>query len=792
MAAITSVGIVSAWSTFYHAHQHQNQASHQRSHFLAHHQHQNTHIGRRLLHGELYSSLNDADEGEVADADSGERKRKRDILKRTLGLGGSNSGDSNSNEPVKLNTDNLFKGMPGVDSILGTPTSPVSGMPDMSSSSSASGSGGSTNTNSPNIYQDDNDNSDNFQTAGQKKDPDLLSPEDIAALDSKYDSIKYQSEELVSNELSKGSSGEFGKAIDDNDVTLGSEGEGQNVMNITSEEARKIVDYAVQEEKMTEVREMNQQKKRQLIESWEQEGKAQEELIDKDLQSSPDGGETILQKDGVVGEIIQNAEARETQTNEAKKQKQELDFYERQLQQRKEIEGVVEKAAAKLGSDADIDDVYEEALTQIQSSRKEKLGAKSLGVYANSIALEEGREYVREQKLNKEFLRDVEKEAGLMDKSDDEVEQFFKTPTNYAEERIYRSIVRRLVDKRPEMEPAAVASTSSDDDSEEDDGEDAAVPVLVEDVKAKYTLSAKETVEAYKLLNLWREMQSSQDEMEIALGMKDISTGAKMPTPPSNKLEPFFLYEEDSEEKRQKERENLMKVLAKGLESDDDVEHSSNEVLMKELFSDGSKEGGVNKNQATRLLDKLLKKSTAGSTIRSSLEELKRTILEEDDTSVADASDEILFRKKKSGGGPVDLSGVFRTSDMAEEEEPKTPTFASRPVESMDGGSDRTMPNWVDEQKKQQEEVAPSPLPNTSFFQSEETSAGPPPSTPFFQSDEVEIQSDAGPKDVVLGTYEEQKLQQLANKVGASTEEEMEELRRNMEGKKDNEVLITT
>ena len=80
----------------------------------------------------------------------------------------------------------------------------------------------------------------------------------------------------------------------------------------------------------------------------------------------------------------------------------------------------------------------------------------------------------------------------------------------------------------------------------------------------------------------------------------------------------------------------------------------------------------------------------------------------------------------------------------------------------------------------------------------------PPPKTPFFQSsindykdddeeeemDEGEAdEDDDGPREKssatggMFGTYEEQRLRNLAKRVGAQTEAEMDELRRNMEGK---------
>eukprot|EP00571_Detonula_confervacea_P017501 CAMPEP_0172303882 /NCGR_PEP_ID=MMETSP1058-20130122/5395_1 /TAXON_ID=83371 /ORGANISM="Detonula confervacea, Strain CCMP 353" /LENGTH=1584 /DNA_ID=CAMNT_0013014919 /DNA_START=83 /DNA_END=4838 /DNA_ORIENTATION=+ len=750
------------------------------------------------------------------DNDVEKRQRKRDIFKRTLGIGGNNNNNNNEEEVVKLNTDNLFKGMPDMDSLLGAPAvAPFSQ---------------AAPTNADN-YDDENKNT-LFQKQGQKKEPNLLTPADISALDSKYDELKAQSEQLISEELTKGRRGELSSVADNNDNDYDddstSSGSGTNNndgrMNISQEEARKIVDYAVDEEKRSEQREWNEQKKRELVESWELESRQVEERIQEN------GGEDLLNNDAVSREIIANDDEKEYLASEAKRQREELDFYERQLLQRKEVEmGDYERANAASNSnnadDADdnFDTAYESALTQIQASRSSKLGPTSLGVMANSIALEEGLQYVRDQKVQREFIKEVEQEAGLVDASDEDVALFFKAPVTYEEERMYRSIVRQIVVKRVPVVAEKRDDVSGDEyDDDDDDDESFTIPNDDQDditSKAKYQLSPKETVEAYKLLNLWREMHSSQDAMERALGMKDdnvvdsmniANTRGRRSRPSYNKLEPLFLYEEDTEEKRQKEKDNLTKVLKKGLESDNDVDNSSNELLMKELL-----EGGITKDRAVRLLDKLLQKQAstatdeADSVIRTSLEELKAVIMEEED--VDDGNNRMGSSSSSSSNnqksGPIDLSGVFRTSDMEEEEEEQQlPKASSAPAsqssfESSAGSDARTMPSWVEKEKMEstlmppnaQEEVTPNV-----------EKMPPPPQTPFFQSSDNgddddddkyggalqdESSSSSTTAGGMFGTYEEQRLQKLATKVGASTEKEMEELRQNMKDLKEAEEM---
>jgi len=134
-----------------------------------------------------------------------ERKRKRDIFKRTLGLSSTEASGDDSNEVKKLNTDNLFKGMPPINSILGTSSSAtniVGNMPeDISSPSPPPQSSQSTSEQTE------------FEKQGQlQKELDLLTPSEKAELELKYNTMKLQSEGLVSDELDKGKEGRLGKS----------------------------------------------------------------------------------------------------------------------------------------------------------------------------------------------------------------------------------------------------------------------------------------------------------------------------------------------------------------------------------------------------------------------------------------------------------------------------------------------------------------------------------------------------------------------------------------------------
>ena len=186
------------------------------SHRIANHYHSTT-----VLYSTTPDDIDDEDiinNGNIEEVDIiSERKRKRDIFKRTLGLSSSLSsssdtdGNSSNNEVKKLNTDNLFKGMPPINSILGTSSSTniVGNMPeDLSSPQSNLPSMPPQSSTPP---QSTNKQT-QFEKQGQlRKELDLLTPSEKAELESKYNSMKLESEGLVSDELEKGSDGNLGK-----------------------------------------------------------------------------------------------------------------------------------------------------------------------------------------------------------------------------------------------------------------------------------------------------------------------------------------------------------------------------------------------------------------------------------------------------------------------------------------------------------------------------------------------------------------------------------------------------
>jgi hypothetical protein len=788
-----------------------------------------------LLRSQIFDDTNDANkdinENEENDGNIAEqqRRRKRDILRRTLGL---STSSTSTGDVKKLNTEKFL----------------------------------SRQRFSSNNNINDDDDSDNnapivFRSPGQIQNPDLLTPEEISNLNAKYEALKRITEERTLLEMLNNDSSDEGSSSSNSSNMIGS--------TISPEEARRIVDYTVDEERVAELRALDEIKKRELMQQWEMEGISAENKVDAEMMmpmtanttaTSPnyddgvqdtkkgigmikaDAVDRALQKDGVVREILQEEERQMIMEDSVSQQRKELELYERTMmaqvvaanedavddtgrgggnvrEERKFGQegavGAVEEAAAAAAAASSFDSAYETAIARIQKSRKTKIGPRTLGILANSFALEEGKEYIRKSKREKEFLMEVERELelyfrergggvvkekeGVVGSDDDDIvvvgdedmATFFRPPENLAEERMYRSIIRQIADKRESKEAdervqqvqSQIEEVQADEEDDDLSSSNNNEEIVNEDSNmiSKYKLSAKETVEAYKLLNLWREVQSLQDSMEVSLGMKDDDASRKI-TRPTNKVEPFFLFEEDTEDKRRKEKESLTMALRKVLQSEDNAEISSNELLMNELL-----EGRVTKDKLVRLLDKLSTKA-ADKAIKDSLVELKNLILEGTEKMYGTTMDEdgVSFSKRKNNklsGQPLDLSGIFRTSDMGEEEDPKAPILSSSPPPTKPLSGGRTMPSWVSEQ---------SSLPNTYSSSSSTTNvfdeirAPPPPNTPFFQTLNREggddLSRERSPAGGMFGTYEEQRLQKLAKRVGAKTDEEMEELRRNMEG----------
>ena len=738
---------------------------------------------------------------DVDEDDGGNGARRRDSLRARM--------------TKKLNTGHLFRGVPGIESMLG-------GGGGLSSSSTAAstgdeegrdrGGGGGRGRTIP-TGGDDGGKLRNQYMTGAEKDArldELLTYEEIRAIDDKYDAQKRASGITIPDTLlvmgdENNDDNNNDNSNDKNFIDKEDNNNYNETLLISRNEAKRIIDYTIEEEKNMELRNLRYRKKEELVARWE------ERNANVDNVGTDGNYDNNYENDGVVNEIVTNDDERYSLENAKRAQINELEsYYEEQMMQRQlsvDKEDVNSSSSSSISGDATVDDgkskdfdtLYEETINTLQTSRYDKLRARTLGVLSNSLALEDSLEYIRRKKRLNEFDTSVKKEL---------IDNEFIKPRTVEEDRIYRSIIRQIVHRRKKegMIEEVVEERTIRYDNDEDESTNFESR-HTENSSNKYELTVNETIESYKLLNLWREIKTIQDVMEVEVGIKDtideFYDRSSITTATTKRIEPLFLYEENTNEKRQKEKDGLSKALRTILKLDhekNNAELSSNELLMKELFIiEEEAGGGITKDRALRLIDKLLQ-TTSDDTIKNTLMELKGVILEEDEDNsndITNISTKVVgrggyrFRKSKptTSSGPIDLSGIFRTTTSSDIDDTITSQSSPPSSSSMGSGFSRTMPSWVG--RGDEETTTTPPSPNVASFD-----VSPDKSSYESTSDSYDYDNDEDHENDIdeeinvkssntgggmFGTYEEQRLRKLAKRVGAQTESELDELRRNME-----------
>ena len=737
---------------------------------------------------------NDDDPSSSDGGNGGRRVRERDLLRTRI--------------TKKLNTDYLFRGVPGIESMLGGGGGGLS-----SSSSTTASSMGGVPTGS-----DDGSRLQNQYMTGAEKDArldELLTYEEIRAIDDKYDARKRASgitipdTLLVMGDENNDNNNNSNDSNDKNFIDKEDDNNYNETLLISRNEAKRIIDYTIEEEKNMELRNLRYRKKEELVARWE------ERNANVDNVGTDGNYDNNYENDGVVNEIVTNDDERYSLENAKRAQINELEsYYEEQMMQRqlsvdKEDVNSSSSSGSSISGDATVDDgkskdfdtLYEETINTLQTSRYDKLQARTLGVLSNSLALEDSLEYIRRKKRLNEFDTSVKKEL---------IDNEFIKPRTVEEDRIYRSIIRQIVHRRKKegmIEEVVEERTIRYDNDEDEDESTNFESRHTENSSNKYELTVNETIESYKLLNLWREIKTIQDVMEVEVGIKDtideFYDRSSITTATTKRIEPLFLYEENTNEKRQKEKDGLSKALRTILKLDhekNNAELSSNELLMKELFIiEEEAGGGITKDRALRLIDKLLQ-TTSDDTIKNTLMELKGVILEEDEDNsndITNISTKVVgrggyrFRKSKptTSSGPIDLSGIFRTTTSSDIDDTITSQSSPPSSSSMGSGFSRTMPSWVG--RGDEETTTTPPSPNVASFDvSPDKSSYESTSDSYDYDNDEDYENDIDEEINVkssntgggmFGTYEEQRLRKLAKRVGAQTESELDELRRNME-----------
>ena len=623
------------------------------------------HRGRRSIHQNsliLRAQMDEIPDEDDANLPEQERVRKRDILKRKLGLGGGSDDDR-----VKLNTDGLFQGMPGIDSIIGSGSPKVIKNPPVKS-----------------------DKEIKFRKQGEIIEENFLTSEEEEELKNEYEKKKQEAESFVVKKMSEGNF-QFSEA------------------GVTEEDGRKIADYIVEVERAKIRKQKNEERKKQTLEQWEKESRQKEDARVEAVIK--DGLEYISERDPIAREIMRDWDAEAKENEEQDNRIQEMNEYQEMIEKKKN-----ETTQAKIDSlstqNVDFDDLFEESLNEIKKGRSEKLGGRDLGFYANTIELEESAAYVRGRKEEKQFQTEVDAEW----KNSGEMGEIVP-PKDMYEKRKLILISRKIVSARdPSLEATRTETIpqvdygeeeGDDDDDEVDDGW-----VALEEKP----MTAKETVQAYKELNAWREYRAAEKKNE------DFFTRNEERINRTN-------FNKKSTEEIDAER--FPDILRSQLKSDDSIEDASNDVLMKELMQEG-----VTTERAIRLIDKLLGKrqdKSEDDAIKGFLEYMRETFLAQNETP---AEEEVSAKPKSK---PIDLSELLRAPIFEDEPSASAQKPMSLSADSEPGlGSvgklepDRPMPPpsipYVSptEQAQQFDQEIPPP-PDSPFFRAARASKEPAP-----------------------------------------------------------------
>ena len=514
---------------------------------------------------------------------------------------------------------------------------------------------------------------------------------------------------------------------------------------------------------------INQQRSLESLRQYKAEiGQKEEERI-ANITSSKET-ETILEQDPIVRQIMTSEWEEDERRELFERQVLELRSYKKELSE-KEQDMVIATTKRILEENPDpnlsFNTVYDQVVAGIQKSRSEKLSGPSFGLMGNTIALEQARQIGMielESERQEQSAREEAVSKGYCD--EDGVDEFFREPTDVAGMGMFRTIVRDIIlnrptssnedDNQPEAEAVTSTAEADDDDGDDDDLEPSntadATPIKRDiyyedpDAKKKWTLTPSEKVEAFKILNDWRVVYNTRNR---AISEK------KRPT---NTIKPLFLYTEDSERTKEWEMEEVGKALKRQLKSEDDAEKASNDLLIKELM-----EGGYTKERSLRLVDKLIKNAT-DKNIKEALLDMK---------AMLEAREEVKKEKPKEKEDKrplfVDMKQIL-TPDEEKEEFMQPPKSVER-----EDTTQRLQPPVVQEQPVQR---------STSSIDDEpELPTAARPKSDFFRSDDDRSinRNRTETTSELLGSYEDQLFKKMSAQMGAQTEEQKAELKRNLD-----------
>ena len=325
------------------------------------------------------------DDVDKDDGGNGRRVRKRDLLRNRI--------------TKKLNTDYLFRGMPSIESMLSgggggglsSSSSTTASTGDEEEGHDRGGGGGSGRT----IPTTGSSKLQNQYMTGAEKDArldELLTYEEIRAIDDKYDARKRASGITIPDTLlvmgdenndNNNNNNDNNNNNNNNNNFIDKEDNNNNeTLLISRNEAKRIIDYTIEEEKNMELRNLRLRKKEELVARWE------ERNANVDNVGTDNGNyDNDYENDGVVYEIVTNDDERYSLENAKRAQINELEsYYKEQMMQRQlsvDEEDVNSSSSSSSnssgdatvdnGKSKDFDTLYEETINTLQTSRYDKL-----------------------------------------------------------------------------------------------------------------------------------------------------------------------------------------------------------------------------------------------------------------------------------------------------------------------------------------------------------------------------------------------------------------------------------
>eukprot|EP00569_Conticribra_weissflogii_P005627 CAMPEP_0171329032 /NCGR_PEP_ID=MMETSP0878-20121228/979_1 /TAXON_ID=67004 /ORGANISM="Thalassiosira weissflogii, Strain CCMP1336" /LENGTH=1264 /DNA_ID=CAMNT_0011828921 /DNA_START=127 /DNA_END=3921 /DNA_ORIENTATION=- len=560
---------------------------------------------------------------------------------------------------------------------------------------------GGTSSDSASSSSSDDYGSDSikFRKQGEVVEKSFMSPEEEAAFIREYEKKKKEGEDFVVKKMEEDNY-QFRKA------------------GVTEEDARKIADYIVELREEKERREINEARKKQTLEQWERERREREEKMVEEVVK--DGKDYIPDRDPIAREIKADLDMELNERDQKNRKLEELAKY-REMMERQKDEMAQTKIFKYSSQNTNVDDVLEDSVNELKLSRKEKLGSRDLGIFANTVELEESAEYIRIRKEEKKLQEEINLEWEKSGEDGEIVE-----PRDFYEKQRFFFISKKILDERDE-EPIVSEGSGGNNIVNEND----IWPLDSIDQQDK-KLTPREYVLAYKRLNSWREYK------RVEQAKREFLDGPERTPSAIGWMEMAIL--------KQEEENRIPEILRNQLKTDDGIEDASNDVLMRELMQEG-----VTNERAIRLIDKLIRRRNGNSeddAITGFLNYMKEKLLTEKDQAPKPA--------RNSGSNSVHVNELLSKSVF---DEPSQNLDWSMPTSDTPSSPSESSIADAPSVEKNVDVVKPEEIESINEASSSEHEQTidydipPPPDSPFFQAVKAERPSAISDEDLVKSMF---------------------------------------